>query len=142
MIVGITGAICAGKAELAMYLVQTHGFEAINVLDIFKIRLAKLRLEARARREARKANGPTSEERKEEEEPTDKEDEHLHLDKSDHELGIEMGHQNFCYAYYSAAYKSLRKEIIREIFRDLTGKWNRHFVVYPLSPQDDIQLML
>lgn len=27
------------------------------------------------------------------------------------------------------------------MFRDLTGKWTRHFVVYPLSPCDDIQLM-
>lgn len=35
----------------------------------------------------------------------------------------------------------MRQAIIKEVFRDLTGKWNRHFVVYPLSPLDDIKLM-
>jgi len=39
-------------------------------------------------------------------------------------------------------YKDLRQDIIKEVFRDLTGKWNRHFVVYPVSPCDDINLML
>lgn len=41
MIVGITGAICSGKETLTTYLVQTHGFEAINVMEIFKLRLIK-----------------------------------------------------------------------------------------------------
>ena len=36
MIVGITGAICAGKTSLVMYLIQTYGFEAVNILDIFR----------------------------------------------------------------------------------------------------------
>ena len=53
-----------------------------------------------------------------------------------------MGDQNFCHAYYQSEYKELRQKIIKEVFRDLTGKWTRHFVVYPLSPCDDIQLML
>ena len=39
MIVGITGAICSGKAALALYLAQTHGFDAVNVMEIFKLRL-------------------------------------------------------------------------------------------------------
>ena len=39
MIVGITGAICSGKYEMAVYLMQRHGFEAINVMEIFKHRL-------------------------------------------------------------------------------------------------------
>ncbi len=50
MIVGITGAICSGKQALALYLVQTHGFEAINVMEIFKIRLRKLRADRRKKR--------------------------------------------------------------------------------------------
>lgn len=43
MIVGITGTICSGKAALARYLVETYGFEAVNILDIFKARLKQLR---------------------------------------------------------------------------------------------------
>ena len=80
------------------------------------------------------------EERKEEE--VIEGDNDTQLDKSDVELGLEQGDKNFCFAYYQAEYKTLRQEIIREVFRDLTGKWNRHFVVYPLSPCDDIKLLL
>lgn len=54
MIVGITGGICSGKAALALYLVQTHGFEAVDILEFFKHRLLKKRQEARAIREARR----------------------------------------------------------------------------------------
>lgn len=43
MIVGITGAICSGKAALVHFLKQTYEFEAVNLLDIFKARLALLR---------------------------------------------------------------------------------------------------
>jgi hypothetical protein len=39
-------------------------------------------------------------------------------------------------------HKELRNQIIKEVFRDLTGKWDRNFVVYPLSASEDIQLML
>ena len=39
MIVGLTGAICAGKTALAMYLVTTYGFEAINLIEIFRFKL-------------------------------------------------------------------------------------------------------
>lgn len=39
MIVGIIGAICAGKETLVQYMVQTYGFEAVNLLVIFKNRL-------------------------------------------------------------------------------------------------------
>ena len=53
MIVGITGAICAGKYQFAQYLAQTHGFEAINFLEIFKLRLIRQRREIHKRREAR-----------------------------------------------------------------------------------------
>ena len=63
------------------------------------------------------------------------------IEKTDAELGLEPGNQNFCYAYYHVDFKKLRQDIIREVFRDLTGKWNRHFVVYPISPCDDIQLL-
>jgi len=52
MIVGITGAICSGKQALAFYLAQTHGFEAINVMEIFKIRLVKQRADRRKKRDA------------------------------------------------------------------------------------------
>lgn len=39
-------------------------------------------------------------------------------------------------------YKDLRLEIIRETFRDLTGKWDRNFVIFPISGQEDIKLMI
>ena len=42
MIIGLTGAICAGKYELARYLMQTYGFEAVNLLDTFKLHLKEL----------------------------------------------------------------------------------------------------
>ena len=54
MIVGITGAICSGKHAFAQYLVQTHGFEAISVMEIFKIRLRKQRKDALKQREAQR----------------------------------------------------------------------------------------
>lgn len=38
-------------------------------------------------------------------------------------------------------FKEIREKIIREVFRDLTSKWDRHFVIYPLSPCDNIALM-
>jgi len=119
---------------------------------MFKIRLIRRRAQARKRLEAKRSksstkkagaleNGPASisdlEESKEEEAFEDQDD----MQKSDRDLGLEQGEKVFCYAYYKSEYKSLRAEIIREVFRDLTGKWNRHFVVYPLSPCDDIQLM-
>ena len=53
MIVGITGAICSGKSAFALYLAQTHGFEAINVMEMFKLHLIKQRKEARKKRDAR-----------------------------------------------------------------------------------------
>ena len=59
MIVGITGAICAGKASLALYLAQTHGFEAINVMEIFKLRLLSKRQKERLAREARQLASST-----------------------------------------------------------------------------------
>lgn len=50
--------------------------------------------------------------------------------------------QSFCFAYYQVKYKELRLEIIRETFKDLTSKWDRNFVIYPISGQEDIKLMI
>jgi dephospho-CoA kinase len=36
MIIGITGAICAGKRSFAEYLAAKHGFEIINLLEEFQ----------------------------------------------------------------------------------------------------------
>ena len=41
MIVGLIGSICSGKETLAKYLVDMYGFEAINILDLFRERIAK-----------------------------------------------------------------------------------------------------
>ncbi len=51
MIVGITGSICAGKSELAKYLVKTYNFEAVNIQDIFKCKLREI---IKAKQKARK----------------------------------------------------------------------------------------
>lgn len=42
MIVGLTGSICSGKETLAKYLVEVYGFEAVNILDLFKQRISEL----------------------------------------------------------------------------------------------------
>lgn len=108
MIVGITGAICSGKSALALYLVQTHGFEAVNVMEIFKLRLIKQREHAKQRKEkylsawkakpdASSANGP--EESKDEKLEENIEND-FDLEKSEHELGLEPGAKVFCHAYY------------------------------------------
>ena len=39
MIVGLTGPICSGKETLANFLVEKYGFEAINILELFRIKL-------------------------------------------------------------------------------------------------------
>jgi dephospho-CoA kinase len=44
MIIGITGAICAGKRAFAEYLAEKYGFELVNLLELFKIELHKLGL--------------------------------------------------------------------------------------------------
>ena len=36
MIVGLTGSICSGKETLAMYLVENYGFQAVNILELFR----------------------------------------------------------------------------------------------------------
>lgn len=36
MIIGITGAICAGKRAFAEYLAAKYGFELVNLLDLFR----------------------------------------------------------------------------------------------------------
>ena len=56
MIIGITGAICVGKTEFARYLIQTYGFEAINVLEIFKLRFRKEYKEAKRLKQLKKKN--------------------------------------------------------------------------------------
>ena len=41
MIVGLVGPICSGKESLAKYLVENFGFEAINILDLFREAIKK-----------------------------------------------------------------------------------------------------
>ena len=45
MIVGITGVLCAGKSTLVEYLVKAYGFEAVNILEMFRHRLRARLLE-------------------------------------------------------------------------------------------------
>jgi len=41
MIIGITGAICAGKRAFAEYLVKTYSFEFVDLLELFRRELEK-----------------------------------------------------------------------------------------------------
>lgn len=41
MIIGLTGAICAGKREFALYLQNKYGFKVVDLLDLFKKELKK-----------------------------------------------------------------------------------------------------
>ena len=38
--------------------------------------------------------------------------------------------------------RDLRISMVKEVFRDLTGKWDRNFVIFPISSFEDIQLMM
>ena len=42
MIVGITGGTCSGKHELVKYLVRKYNFEAVNVRQIFVMKLREI----------------------------------------------------------------------------------------------------
>jgi dephospho-CoA kinase len=55
MIVGLIGSICSGKETLAKYLVEEYGFEAINILDLFRERIAE-------EMKKQTKNGPSEEE--------------------------------------------------------------------------------
>ena len=50
MIVGLTGSICSGKETLAKYLVEVYGFEAVNILDLFKQRITELQKENKGKK--------------------------------------------------------------------------------------------
>jgi dephospho-CoA kinase len=116
MIVGITGGICVGKHTMVQYLIQTYNFEAVNLLIIFKSRLIeKLKI-------LKKSNADDGEQIAEED---------PNLDDA-----------FFCFAYYQVKWKELRLQVIKETFRDLCGKWDRNFVIYPISGQEDIKLMI
>ena len=41
MIIGITGAICAGKRTFAEYLAKIYGFDLIDMLELFRLELKK-----------------------------------------------------------------------------------------------------
>ena len=149
MIIGLTGAICAGKTELAKYLMQTYGFEAINLLEMFKLRLKKERDEAKQAKRLKKQQTKEKKETKQgqnaantEEESKDEEAIEADDEFDEEALGIGPGNSSFCHAFYQAEFKELREKIIKEVFRDMTSNWNRHFVIYPLSPCDNIKLML
>lgn len=49
MIVGLTGAICAGKKEFAEYLVKKYGFKQLNLINYFKKELKKRGIKVRSK---------------------------------------------------------------------------------------------
>lgn len=129
-------------------MIQTYGFEAVNLQLIFKNRLKQKiqQLKEQARQAATQQNKSAStDENAEVGTVAEQEIEEPNLDDD-----------FFCFAYYQGKlnsqmfncleplvkYKDLRLEIIRETFRDLTGKWDRNFVIFPISGQEDIKLMI
>ncbi len=57
MIIGITGAICAGKRAFAEYLAEKYGFELVNLLELFKVELEKQGLQIEEQSSPIKKNG-------------------------------------------------------------------------------------
>jgi adenylate kinase family enzyme len=62
MIIGITGAICAGKRAFAEYLAAKYGFELVNLLDLFRGALKKQGYEIEQRGSPTKSSGYKSSE--------------------------------------------------------------------------------
>ena len=66
MIIGITGAICSGKRAFAEYLVKTYGFEFVDLLELFRIELAKqglpIQMQSSPNKKKKHNNDGTSEE--------------------------------------------------------------------------------
>ena len=55
---------------------------------------------------------------------------------------VDLSEDFFCEAYYKVEYREIRMQIIKELFKELTVKWNRNFVMYPLSSSEDVQDMV
>jgi hypothetical protein len=43
---------------------------------------------------------------------------------------------------FIVAYKELRVALIKEEFKRITSIWDKNFVLYPLSSQEDIQICM
>jgi hypothetical protein len=54
----------------------------------------------------------------------------------------EISDKSFCFSYYKSKYSKLRNSIIKDLFIELTAKWGRNFVIYPLTAGEDLQLMI
>ena len=100
MIIGLTGAICSGKTEFAKYLMQTYGFEAINLLETFKMRLKKEKDEAKQAKRLKKQQIKEKQDKKSgqnantEEESKDEEAIESDSELDEDALGIINGTQN------------------------------------------------
>ena len=99
MIIGLTGAICAGKSEFAKYLLQTYGFEAVNLIELFKLHLQEMQAKEKEKELV------TQEESK---------------DDSCSSRTLMSRETDFCVAYYQAEYKDLREKIIKQVFKDMS----------------------
>jgi hypothetical protein len=64
-----------------------------------------------------------------------------HEEESD-QSDEDISDQAFCFAYYKQKYSKLKNSIIKDLFIELTSKWGRNFVIYPLSICEELQLMI
>jgi hypothetical protein len=49
---------------------------------------------------------------------------------------------SYSFFYYQKEYKDLRSELVKEVFKQITGDWQNNYVVYPLSSSEDIKIMI
>lgn len=186
MIIGLTGAICAGKKEFASYLVKKHGFKRVNLIKYFKAELKKRGikicpkqspLEKRPKMAA--AIKPVNlidkfEEHKDQEVDSDYGDlststsileapegslsntfsvaddilsaspmKQPEVAVAEEKESIDIEDDNsYCFFYFQTAFKQIRAELVKEVFKQITGDWQSHYVVYPLSSSEDIRIMI
>ena len=58
MIVGLIGATCSGKATLAQFLVEKYGFEAVDILELFRQKLAEIEVKNKQELAENKLSSP------------------------------------------------------------------------------------
>jgi len=39
-------------------------------------------------------------------------------------------------------FKAIRAQIVRDSFKQMTNKWQTHWVIYPLSSSEDINILM
>ncbi|CDW72449.1 deoxycytidylate deaminase [Stylonychia lemnae] len=123
MIIGLTGPICAGKTALAQYLKDKYDFKVINLLLLFREVTdddVKLTLDSPKKRS---------------EEDDDTNDNET-LSQTNSFASI-----NELESIVEAMQIPFDQDSFT-VFRTITSDWKSHYVIYPLSSCEEIQIMI